>query len=200
LSRTKERILTEAFRLFSKHGYRGVSVNQIVEKVGITKGGFYHYFSSKDELFIEGMEQFVFQSMEEMTDSIFQKTGSVKQFLQEYFLFPKYYFQWMESIGFEDIKGLYMLMFNGLDMFPGLFNRMLDTYKNQIDMITELLKKGKENGEIRKDLPEYATALQVISTLEGLFFVAMALDKPEINTIDIYLESMFDTIWRGIMK
>jgi AcrR family transcriptional regulator len=192
--------LSEAFRLFGKLGYRGVSINRIVEKVGITKGGFYHYFSSKEELFIEGWEQYIFTSMEELTASLFKQTDSVKDFLHEYFLFPKYFFQWIESIGLEDIKGLYVLMFNGLDMFPYLFNKMLDTYRSQIALLTDLIETGKKNKEIREDVPEYATALQIVSTLEGLFFVVMALDKDTLDTIDTYLRSMFDTLWRGIRR
>ena len=36
--------------MFEKHGYHGVSVEQIVEESGSSKGGFYHNFKSKDEL------------------------------------------------------------------------------------------------------------------------------------------------------
>jgi AcrR family transcriptional regulator len=36
-----------------------VSVNDIVKVVGITKGGFYHYFNSKDELFSHVVEDFI---------------------------------------------------------------------------------------------------------------------------------------------
>src|SRR5699024_12045067 len=43
---------TTLFRsyLFEEHGFHGVTVNTIVEKVGTSKGGFYHHFKSKDEL------------------------------------------------------------------------------------------------------------------------------------------------------
>lgn len=197
---TKERILKEAFLLFGKHGYRGVSINQIVEKVGITKGGFYHYFSSKEELFIGGIEQFIFQNMKELTDSLFDTSENVYQFLREYFLFPIHFFQWIESIGLKDIKGMYVLMFNGLDMFPSLFDRMLETYRSQIGMIRDLLRRGKGNGEIGEEVDEYATALQIISTLEGLFFVAMALKHGEMDSLERYLLSMFDNLWKGLER
>ncbi|AYO29955.1 TetR family transcriptional regulator [Biomaibacter acetigenes] len=48
---------------FNDQGFRRVgievSVNDIVKVVGITKGGFYHYFNSKDELFSHVVEDFI---------------------------------------------------------------------------------------------------------------------------------------------
>ena len=49
--KTRERILAEAKTLFEKQGYAATSIVQICEACGITKGGLFHYFSSKKELF-----------------------------------------------------------------------------------------------------------------------------------------------------
>jgi len=43
-------IIKKAEKLFAKKGYDNTSVADIIEKVGIAKGTFYHYFKSKDEL------------------------------------------------------------------------------------------------------------------------------------------------------
>jgi TetR/AcrR family transcriptional regulator len=43
----KERIASEATRLFSERGYEGVGVGEICEVAGITKPTLYHYFGSK---------------------------------------------------------------------------------------------------------------------------------------------------------
>ena len=47
---TKVLILKTAYDLFSMHGYEKVSVNAIIEKARISKGGFYHHFKSKEEV------------------------------------------------------------------------------------------------------------------------------------------------------
>jgi AcrR family transcriptional regulator len=49
----KKRIIDTAFDLFSRLGYSRVSVNDIVRSADISKGGFYTYFSSKQEIFYE---------------------------------------------------------------------------------------------------------------------------------------------------
>ena len=43
----KERIFESAFELFSSRGYDKVSLNEIIEKAGVSKGGLFHYFDSK---------------------------------------------------------------------------------------------------------------------------------------------------------
>jgi len=43
-------ILETAWQLFSEKGFDHTSVNDIVESAGISKGAFYHYFTSKNEM------------------------------------------------------------------------------------------------------------------------------------------------------
>ncbi|WP_394922301.1 TetR/AcrR family transcriptional regulator [uncultured Robinsoniella sp.] len=48
---TKELILQEALRLFSDHGYDGVSVRQISGAVGIRESALYRHFKNKQDIF-----------------------------------------------------------------------------------------------------------------------------------------------------
>ncbi|WP_085590664.1 MULTISPECIES: TetR/AcrR family transcriptional regulator [unclassified Pseudomonas] len=50
---TRERIVETASSLFRKHGYSGVSVGDVMAAVGLTVGGFYKHFSSKEALAAE---------------------------------------------------------------------------------------------------------------------------------------------------
>jgi TetR/AcrR family transcriptional regulator, transcriptional repressor for nem operon len=47
---SKQRILTAAKELFLARGYGGTTVDAICEKARLTKGSFYHFFDSKEEL------------------------------------------------------------------------------------------------------------------------------------------------------
>src|SRR5262245_24569706 len=47
---SKERLLTEAKELFLARGYAATTVDAICEKAGLTKGSFYYFFESKEEL------------------------------------------------------------------------------------------------------------------------------------------------------
>lgn len=50
---TRRRVLDAAVALFAQQGYAGTSVAQVIERAGLTKGGFYHHFASKDALLFE---------------------------------------------------------------------------------------------------------------------------------------------------
>lgn len=46
-------IIDSARRLFNRHGFESVSLQQIMAGVGLTHGGFYSYFNSKSDLYAE---------------------------------------------------------------------------------------------------------------------------------------------------
>lgn len=52
---TRERILSEAAALFRRDGVDGVSVPALMKQAGLTHGGFYAHFSSKDALIAEAV-------------------------------------------------------------------------------------------------------------------------------------------------
>ena len=52
---TRGKILNAAARLFRESGYDGVGVDAIMSEAGLTAGGFYSHFSSKEALFAEAM-------------------------------------------------------------------------------------------------------------------------------------------------
>jgi AcrR family transcriptional regulator len=49
----RKKIVDSARRLFNRHGFENVSVQQIMAGAGLTHGGFYSYFKSKSDLYTE---------------------------------------------------------------------------------------------------------------------------------------------------
>src|SRR5437763_1733453 len=52
-SQMKKQIIDSARKLFNRHGFESVSVQQIMAGAGLTHGGFYSYFKSKSDLYAE---------------------------------------------------------------------------------------------------------------------------------------------------
>jgi TetR/AcrR family transcriptional repressor of nem operon len=52
-SAVKKKIVASARRLFNRHGFEGVSLDQVMAGAGLTRGGFYSYFESKSELYAD---------------------------------------------------------------------------------------------------------------------------------------------------
>jgi TetR/AcrR family transcriptional regulator, transcriptional repressor for nem operon len=54
-ARNHEKILSMAARSFREHGGDTSGIGTVMKKVGLTKGGFYRHFASKDDLFVEAV-------------------------------------------------------------------------------------------------------------------------------------------------
>ena len=54
-AKNHENILSVATRSFREHGADISGIGTVMKKVGLTKGGFYRHFESKDDLFVEAV-------------------------------------------------------------------------------------------------------------------------------------------------
>ena len=52
-SQKRKKIIDKAWELFAKNGYKETKVEDITKNLGISKGSFYTYFATKDELLYE---------------------------------------------------------------------------------------------------------------------------------------------------
>ena len=58
-ARTRERILDAARRLFTRDGYERVTIDDVMARAGLTRGGFYNHFQGKDDLFMAAVDGYV---------------------------------------------------------------------------------------------------------------------------------------------
>ncbi len=56
---TRARIVQCAHGLFNRRGFSEVSIDEIMAAAGLTRGGFYNHFKTKEELFAEVMVAYV---------------------------------------------------------------------------------------------------------------------------------------------
>jgi len=68
--RTHERLLKAAARAIRRDGPERVSVAQVMGEVGLTHGGFYAHFKSRDELIAEGVGQMFRESAARLAKSL----------------------------------------------------------------------------------------------------------------------------------
>src|SRR5262249_50148382 len=56
---TRKRIVRSAAHLFNRRGFAEVTIGEVMTVAGLTHGGFYRHFSSKDELYAEAVRHFL---------------------------------------------------------------------------------------------------------------------------------------------
>src|SRR3954471_10244003 len=67
---THERILRTAAAAIRRHGYDGVSVADIMKEAGLTHGGFYAHFESREAMLAEALERAGAESLETLSGSV----------------------------------------------------------------------------------------------------------------------------------
>lgn len=67
---TRERILRAGARAIRKHGYEGLGVADVMKEAGLTHGGFYAHFASRDALLAQAAEQAGIESAENLSRAV----------------------------------------------------------------------------------------------------------------------------------
>lgn len=69
-TKTKETIRQEAYKLFAEKGFKEVTMTDICEKTGLSRGGLYRYYSSTADIFSEILkEEYVISDRIEKNES-----------------------------------------------------------------------------------------------------------------------------------
>lgn len=83
----KRELLAIAEKLFLNKGYEQTSIDDILKESGISKGGFYHYFKSKDEILSESINNIIEESIEYLSpiveDNKFDALEKFKLFMRK---------------------------------------------------------------------------------------------------------------------
>ncbi|RFU49177.1 TetR/AcrR family transcriptional regulator [Paraburkholderia sp. DHOC27] len=77
---THQRIVDVASRRFRELGLEGISVADVMNEAGLTVGGFYKHFASRDDLVVEA----VAAASEQMDHSAFTAQNTLKKSIQTY--------------------------------------------------------------------------------------------------------------------
>ncbi len=73
LSGTKRKLVDAGVKLMRARGYNATTVDDICADAGVTKGGFFHYFKSKDEVARAALAHFHEARMKSYEDAPFRK-------------------------------------------------------------------------------------------------------------------------------
>lgn len=69
-SQTRDRIVEAAAAAFRAEGVSGVGVDEIMAGAGLTRGGFYAHFPSKDELLAQALERASAQTLDTLSQAL----------------------------------------------------------------------------------------------------------------------------------
>ena len=77
----KHLILEKAKDMIISDGYGNISINKLTTELGISKGSFYTYFISKDEMLNEILEEYKRETIK-FIEYVNEKTNSIQEFIE----------------------------------------------------------------------------------------------------------------------
>ena len=76
----RARVIAAAASLFRERGFDGVGIAEVMEAAGMTHGGFYRHFRSKDDLAVEACERAFGDALERLE----RKRGDLDRYIDTY--------------------------------------------------------------------------------------------------------------------
>lgn len=193
----KEKISSAALKVFLQKGYDATSISDVVAESKITKGGIYHHFKNKEELFIEAID-YLFDRFAEIERSLYTETTDLKQILQAYFSSVANISGILNEITGSDnidVNNFYMLMTNAFMKFPQVREKHGKTHLKNLNMLTEVINKAQQKGEIKDNIDPEIMAFMVNALAEGTIIFHIMTDGIDLKEKG---EKIFQNLWKGI--
>lgn len=171
-----DNILDSAFYVFSEKGYASSTIDDIVKKSNVSKGGIYHHFASKEEIFFAIAENRFKMRLSEISN--YKNRTSILDFIEGYI-----------SNAFRNIKNestirsaKFSFEFWSLcTRDETLKSKAQEHYAKYLHAFREVLNKGVAIGELPQNIDIDAAIFILLSTLDGLTYtnIVMGIDIPE---------------------
>lgn len=194
----KKNILETAFLLFLKNGFAGVSTNEIIREAKVTKGCFYHYFKSREDLIYDVIVMYLYPYLESPVKALQQwekeqiELDIVEGIHFYYTYMPTLTVDIGENVSFREMQ---FLIYEGIKKYSYLEKKSCDCSREQRFLLKELLERGKREQVIDKRIDASSYAMSMIALKDGM--VALHILDNSINTKEKW-ESTFQAIWSEI--
>lgn len=199
MNETKKFIIKTALKLFLQKGYKAVTMSELVQATGLSKGAFYHHFESKEQLFKVIVS--LFFNLETIDYSDFPG-DSLDEFYHRYVdSVAESMHQLYTYIGGEEAEGsynFYLIMFDALRLFPEFLEMEQNQYRQDRKAWEQIINRAKRKKEIRSKVPDEELARLFLYTTDGVFIRFVNENRKE--SYPAVLLKSFDAIYSGLKK
>ena len=158
---TRERILAAATDCFTRAGYDATGVAEICQRAGVSKGAFYHHFSSKQAVFVTLVDQWLawvdepVRALRGTGENVPERLLSLAGMVQQVFEFgaghlPMFLEFWRQAV-----------------REPQIWQTAIEPYRHYRQAFAEIIAQGIAAGSLRPIDPQVA-AQALVSLGVGL--------------------------------
>ena len=180
----KEDIFTAAHELFSKNGFKNVSVSDITNLSGISVGSFYNYYDSKEALFFEVYHAENEKRKERIIKSL-NLSAKPDKIAQEFLLCN------MEIAN----NSLILCEWYGNSIGEELRKKFQNNHTIR-NFLEELLEQWRRENKLRQDI----TNDEILSILDVLSYLDAISDRSAFENLDNTIQWLIKLVAHGITK
>jgi AcrR family transcriptional regulator len=187
---SRKAILAAAADVFAENGYRGTSLTEIANRVGMTQPGLLHHFNTKDQLLLAVIQEH--ETTSEHSHSMVEDLGPENFLLVES----------IEKLATSNMGArqaqllLTTLSAEAIPRDHPLHEHFVQRYRTFRRGLATILARAQEHGKVREDINPQQVAREMIATLDGLH-LQWLLDPKEINlkkALRTYAERLADDL------
>jgi AcrR family transcriptional regulator len=166
---TRRRILEVAAEAFSDRGYAGTSLSDVLKASGVTKGGFYFHFPSKEALALAALRHKQEQWAGQVMAAVLRHPRALDQL--------EAMVQALCDLHEQDrsCRAISRLCTELGDEHPELRPQLGTQLTTWMDMVAGIVRKGQDEGDIRPEVDPGIAAEIAVESFIGLETVAEVL-------------------------
>jgi AcrR family transcriptional regulator len=186
---SKTHILATALAVFAEKGFAKASMNDIVRASGLSKGGVYWHFKSKDDLITAIFDQFFVEQLA-LLDEVLVSAGTAVAKLTQ--------LATLTGAGVEALATQFPtpLEFYALaareDGLKLLLNEQFVTYQQKV---STLVDEGIANGEFRQ-VDSASVAKTIIALFEGVLLIWAV--SPQLIDLETQVDTAVQLLLQGL--
>jgi hypothetical protein len=197
---SKEHILSVSLNLFLQKNFKEVTMKEIVEKTGLSKGAFYHYFNSKEQVFEEVIKHYYSDFIITHFEKFSQK--SLFEFYNDCLNEKK---KRLSTSKLKDdnenavfTSNHYFLMFDAMKMLPDFKELRVQQQQKELKAWTKIIETAKKSGEIKSKMSVEQIAKLFIYSAKGLGLNCIMEDKYDDSSKKI--KELWDELYKELRK
>jgi AcrR family transcriptional regulator len=200
MKETREHILHIALQLFMQKGYKEVTMKNIVDNTGLSKGAFYHYFNSKEQVFEEVIKSFYSEISHDDFNNYAGK--SLHDFYSGILTNIK---DGRKRIG-QLLAGnksntsnanYYYLIFDAMRLLPQFRKRHEEIQHLELQAWIQVVRSARESNEIESNMTDEQIAKLFIYTGDGIN-INRVMTKGNEAKFEKELKLLWDNLYNSI--
>jgi len=194
---TREKILDAAQSLILDRGYVGMTVEHVLDEVGITKGAFFHHFKTKDDLAKALLQRFADKDAKIYAESRERAEKLSDDPLQQMLIFIRLFEEMFGGLT-EPYPGcLFASYIYELQQFDDQTRQLIrDSFQKWRELLTEKFEAIARKYPPQTEVSAASLADAFTVVLEGAFITGKAMNEPGVVSEQLrhfrnYIELLF---------